>query len=157
MPKTPLAPIMHQTLKDHHRVPVAVVDGKYELYIQDNYVRIFDEEELPDVIKARITMIKANSREPPPSDVTAVMRAYEHPLDSNMLEIGWQPCQGLYVVVIPTKDLTYIRKSTYPMGARKYLGFVIMNDKPTFDSLEGFVSNRVVISTVGRFNSGGNT
>lgn len=150
MPKA-LAPILHQTLRDHHRVPIAVVDGKYEIYVQDNYVRIFDEDDLPDIIKARLSMIRAHSTVPPYPDPILVAKAYEHPLDSNMLEIGWIVCEGLYVVVIPTKDLTYIRKGNYPKGARKFAEFIIDNDKPTFDYLEQFINRSNIISTVGRY------
>lgn len=150
MPKA-LAPILHQTLRDHHRVPIAVVDGKYEIYVQDNYVRIFDEDDLPDIIKARLSMIRAHSTVPPYPDPILVAKAYEHPLDSNMLEIGWIVCEGLYVVVIPTKDLTYIRKGDYPKGARRFAEFIIANDKPTFDYLEQFINRSNIISTVGRY------
>jgi len=156
MPKA-LAPILHQTLKDHHRVPVAYFDGKYEIYIQDNYIRIFDDNDLPDVIKAKLTMIRAQTQDPPSPEPILIARAYEHPKDSNMLEIGWVVCEGLYVVVIPTKDLTYMRKGTYPKGARCYAGFIISNDIPTHRNLEDFDPRMPFnyISTVGRFS--GNT
>ena len=153
MPKA-LAPILHQTLRDHHRVPIAVVDGKYEIYVQDNYVRIFDEDDLPDIIKARLSMIRAHSTVPPYPDPILVAKAYEHPLDSNMLEIGWIVCEGLYVVVIPTKDLTYIRKTEYRSGARVHAGFVIANDIPTWRYLEQIVEHKFFLSTVGKFFSG---
>ena len=151
MANKPLAPILHQTLKDHHRVPIAVLDNKYEIYLQDNLVRIFEEDELPDIIKARLTMIRAATKTEPSDDPILVARAYEHPLDSNMLEIGWQPCKGLYVVVIPTKDLTYIRKTEYRSGARVHAGFVIANDIPTWRYLEQIVEHKFFLSTVGKF------
>lgn len=108
------SPVMHPTLHDHHRVPVIYLDGKYEVYVGDNQIRIYLEEELPNILKSRLAMVKAATKEPPPSDPILIAKAYDHPFDSNMFEIGWQPCEGLYVVVIPTKDLTCMRGKYYP-------------------------------------------
>jgi hypothetical protein len=59
--ETKLTPVSHPTLPDHHRVPVIVQDGRYQIYLLENYVRIYDEDELPDLVKTRIAMIKAGT------------------------------------------------------------------------------------------------
>lgn len=105
---------MHPTLHDHYRVPITYINGKYEVFVGDDHVRIFDETDLPDVIKAKLTMVRASTVTIPTiEDPMLIGRAYECPLDSPMFEIGWQPCKDLYVVVIPTKDLTYLRGEEY--------------------------------------------
>lgn len=131
------APVMHPTLHDHHRVPITYINGRYEVFVGDNQIRIFIDEDLPDIIKARLAMIKAATTEPPMTDPILIAKAYDHPRDSKMFEIGWQPCEGLYVVVIPTKDLTYLRGETYPLSYRHVdqIGF-IANDRPTHHTIE---------------------
>ena len=130
------APVMHPTLHDHHRVPITYINGNYEVFVGDSQIRIFNDDSLPDVIKARLAMIKAANTEPPTVDPILIAKAYDHPPDSKMFEIGWQPCEGLYVVVIPTKDLTYLRGEPYPLKYRhNEMGF-IANDRPTHGTLD---------------------
>jgi hypothetical protein len=63
--ETKLTPVSHPTLPDHHRVPVIMQDGRYQIYLIENYVRIYDEDELPDLVKTRIAMIKAGTATSP--------------------------------------------------------------------------------------------
>lgn len=133
------APVMHPTLHDHHRVPIAYIDGRYEVYVGDNQIRIFLEEELPDILKSRLAMIKASNREPPTTDPILIAKAYDHPPNSDMFEIGWQPCEGLYVVVIPTKDLTYMRGGDYSLKYRYVGASFIAEDRPTYRTLETYI------------------
>ena len=44
---------MHPTLHDHHRVPITYINGHYEVFVGDNQIRIFTEDDLPDIIKSR--------------------------------------------------------------------------------------------------------
>lgn len=141
------APIMHPTLHDHHRVPITYINGQYEVFVGDNQIRIFTDEDLPDIIKARLMMIKASITSAPNEDPIFIAKAYECPPDSNMFEIGWQPCEGLYVVVIPTKDLTYMRGENYSLKYRyvdnsvaftNVAGFTA-NDRPTIRTLETYI------------------
>lgn len=131
------APVMHPTLHDHHRVPITYLNGNYEVFVGDNQIRIFTEEDLPDIIKARLSMIKAANVDPATNDPILIAKAYDHPPNSEMFEIGWQPCEGLFVVVIPTKDLTYLRGQSYPFKYRHVVqvGFVA-NDRPSHRTLE---------------------
>lgn len=151
---TKLTPVMHPTLPDHHRVPMAEVDGKFEIYVGEDFVRIMKEEDLPDIFKVRLAMIRAATD---PNSITAspilIAKAYEHPRESQLYEIGWQVCEGLYVIVIPTKDLTYLKTSSYSPTAyrhKKGIGF-IADDRPTFRNLEEFIGRYNVLSTTGKF------
>jgi hypothetical protein len=131
------APIMHPTLHDHHRVPITYINGHYEVFVGDNQIRIFTEDDLPDIIKSRLTMIRASTVDPPIDDPILIAKAYDHPPNSSMFEIGWQPCEGLYVVVIPTKDLTYMKGRDYSKKYRRVEGYgFIHSDYPTHRSLE---------------------
>lgn len=142
--ETKLTPVSHQTLPDHHRVPVIVQDGRYQIYLLENYVRIYDEDELPDLVKTRIAMIKAGTT----TDVSAtydermITKIYECPKEHSLYEIGWQPCEGLYVVVIPTKYLTYMLSQAYAqqLAYRHTEGYgFIANDRPVYRTLEDYL------------------
>jgi hypothetical protein len=141
------APIMHPTLHDHHRVPITFINGHYEVFVGDNQIRIFTDQDLPDILKSRLAMVKAANTSPPIEDPILIAKAYDHPPDSQMFEIGWQPCEGLYVVVIPTKDLTYMRGQDYSLKYRyvdnsvaftNASGFTA-NDRPTIRTLETYI------------------
>jgi hypothetical protein len=142
--ETKLTPVSHQTLPDHHRVPVIMQDGRYQIYLIENYVRIYDEDELPDLVKTRIAMIKAGTTSPIPQHwaVELISQIYECPRESNLYEIGWQPCEGLYVVVIPTKYLTYMLSQAYAqqLAYRHIEGYgFIANDRPVYRTLEDYL------------------
>lgn len=113
--RTRLSPIQHATMLDHHRVPVAFINGKYEVYVGDRMVRIFTPETLPDNIKSLITMIRAGQESPHPSsvDFAVLSSMYDHPRNSNLYEIGWYVTSELFILVIPTKDLTYLKGGQY--------------------------------------------
>ena len=112
--RTRLSPIQHATMSDHHRVPVAFINGKYEIYVGDRMVRIFTPETLPDNIKSLITMVRAGQEPPHASTDFAILSGmYDHPRNSNFYEIGWYVTSELFIVVIPTKDLTYLKGDQY--------------------------------------------
>ena len=113
--RTRLSPIQHATMSDHHRVPVAFINGKYEIYVGDRMVRIFTPETLPDNIKSLITMIRAGQEPPHPSsvDFAVLSSMYDHPRNSTFYEIGWYITPELFILVIPTKDLTYLKGDQY--------------------------------------------
>jgi hypothetical protein len=112
--RTRLSPIQHATMSDHHRVPVAFINGKYEIYVGDRMVRIFTPETLPDNIKSLITMIRAGQEPPHASTDFAILSGmYDHPRNSNFYEIGWYVTSELFILVIPTKDLTYLKGDQY--------------------------------------------
>lgn len=134
------APIMHPTLHDHHRVPVLFIDGKYEVFVGDHHVRIYEEKDLPPVIRSKLSMVKASITSAPNEDPYLIAKAYECPPDSPMYEIGWQPCEALFVLVIPTKDLTYLKGEEYAPAYRhtEGIGF-IANTFPTNANIDEHV------------------
>lgn len=146
--QTKLTPIQHETLDDHHRVPVACLLGKYEVYVGDNFIRFYDKHDLPDILKSRIAMIRANAMHQPVSSYCdtplSIKEVYDGDRNSPMFEIGWWVAKDLFVVVIPTKDLTYLRGEAYDLAkmgfirARQSMGMTIMNDCPTHRYLEDF-------------------
>lgn len=146
--RTKLAPIRHATLESHHRVPVAFINNKYEVYVGDRMVRIFSEDSLPDNIKALITMIKAGQKAPEnyPSGISTFSHAYDHPPDSNFYEIGWFVTKELFIVVLPTKDLTNLKGDQYNKLSlveyrvydRGHGRYVLAPTEPTLPFLEEF-------------------
>jgi hypothetical protein len=110
---TKLTPIRHPILEDHHRVPVAMVNGKYEVYVEENFVRIYEPDDLPDLIKIRMAMIRAATKTVPSSEDYPDMKAYELPNNSGMYEIGWQAHEYLYMLILPSKYLTCLRGEVY--------------------------------------------
>jgi hypothetical protein len=156
MPKPKLSPVQHASLNDHHRVPVVSLSGKYEVYVGDNFIRLFSEDDLPDIIKSRIAMVKAATVNIPDTYLTSenIGQIYTGDPMSPMYEIGWQVSKELFVVVIPSKDLTYLRGEANNMsmqfiGTRrskiyyrtgKSSEVLIMNDRPTFRNLDEVLS-----------------
>lgn len=156
MSKPKLSPVIHASLNDHHRVPVVSIFGKYEVYVGDNFIRLFSEDDLPDIIKSRIAMVKAATISPPDTYLTSenIGDIYRGDPMSPMYEIGWQVSKELFVVVIPSKDLTYLRGEANNMsmqfiGTRRSRVFyaskpsevLIMNDRPTFRDLDEVLSH----------------
>lgn len=150
--RTKLTPIRHAVLEDHHRVPVAFVDGKYEVYVGDRMVRMFDEDTLPDNIKAIVTMIRAGQTPPDPINppLSTFTHAYDYPPDSNFYEIGWFVTDELFIIVLPTKDLANLKGNqhnelclmeyrVYNRGDGRY---VLAPTEPTFLFLEEFFWRR---------------
>lgn len=138
--QTKLSPIQHATLNDHHRVPVAHIHGKYEVYVGDNFIRLFTEDDLPDEIKSRLTMIRAATIEPPEFDMklATIQHIYEGDPKSHTYEIGWQVATNLFVVVLPSRYLTYLRGGEYKLAFRTIDGSHVANDRPTLRYLEDF-------------------
>lgn len=144
--RTKLTPIRHATLENYHRVPVAFINGKYEVYVGDRMVRIFSEESLPDNIRALVTMIKAGHKVPDYPLSSAWTHAYDHPSDSNFYEIGWFVTKELFIVVMPTKDLTNLKGDKYnELGLMEYRvynkghgRYILAPTEPTLPYLEEF-------------------
>ena len=150
--KHKLSPIQHASLNDHHRVPVVNISGKYEVYVGDNFIRLYDADDLPEIIKSRLTMIRAATEEPPRHlSVETIGEIYSGNPNSPLFDIGWWVTKELFIVVIPTKELTYLRGEANNMsmafiGARRTKIFyfaspkpsevLIMNDRPTFRTLD---------------------
>lgn len=139
--ETKLTPIRHQTLPDHHRVPVVKIDGRYEIYVEENYVRIYDEDDLPDLVKSRLAMAKAGTKRVL-EEGDLYMKSYTCMEENKHLaDIGWVAFENLFVLVLPTKYLTYMKTQEYPEVYRQVEGFGFLSStSPTFLTLEGFIT-----------------
>ncbi|NBW15617.1 MAG: hypothetical protein EBR82_47290 [Caulobacteraceae bacterium] len=132
-------------------MPVAFINKKYEVYVGDRMVRIFSEESLPDNIRALITMIKAGQKVPDdPTGMPTFTHAYDYPPDSNFYEIGWFVTKELFIVILPTKDLTNLKGDQYnELGLMEYRvynrgngRYVLAPTEPTLPFLEEFFWRR---------------
>jgi 3-isopropylmalate dehydratase small subunit len=95
-----LTPVAHRNLNGSSRVAMWVRDNEYAVVVAKNHVRIFDENTLPDQIKALISMIHAfppNILEEWESDNTTV---YINHQDLRLDDIGWQVTKHLYILVL---------------------------------------------------------
>ena len=106
---TRIIPVSLSHLFGSSRVPMWVKDGEYAVVIAKNHVRIFDEDTLPDHIKALVSMIHAF----PPSlmdewmcDETTI---FINQQDPRLDDIGWQVTKNLYMLVLDNQ----IIKSLY--------------------------------------------
>ena len=146
--QTKLTPVQHPLLTDHHRVPVAFIESNYEVYVGDNLIRYYTPDDLPDEIKSKLTMIRAATIESVaiPSSGSLLRDVYECRPDHPLYEIGWMVTPSLFVVVIPSKHLTYMKGEMYGSNKMAFIttsyrrigGAYIANDRPTFPYLESF-------------------
>lgn len=136
-----LTPVRHPTLDDHHRVPIIRVNGKYEVYVEEDFVRIYDDEDLPGLIKLRMAMAKAGTKELGYEGMVTA-RIYEcSSANKHLADIGWCITDDLAVLVLPTKYLTYMKTQEYPEVYRQVEGFGFLSStSPTFLTLEGFIT-----------------
>jgi len=140
---TKFTPVRHSRLRDHHRVPIVNINGRYEIFVEENYVRIFDDETMPDLLKTRIAMAKAGTKKLAYEDGLGPfgMRIYECAEANKHLEdIGWAVTDNLWVLVLPSKYLTYLKTLEYPDDPRQIEGFGFVSSiGPTFSTLEGYL------------------
>ena len=103
-----LEPSPHPTEPDTYCVPIMRRKyGDYRLYISRNTARFYDENTLPDFIKAQLAMISV--REPlEPLRTDAVIHGkglYKHLYDRTTPELGWRLSPSYYVLVISKQQL----------------------------------------------------
>jgi hypothetical protein len=138
-----LTPVRHPTLADHHRVPVIRIDGRYEIYVEEDFVRIYDDEDLPDLVKTRMAMAKAGTKELGYEGMVTA-RIYEcSSANKHLADIGWCITDDLAVLVLPTKYLTYLKTQEYDSEESYQLLNTVIKIKarkrPTFYTLEEYI------------------
>lgn len=110
-----LGPIATQNMMSL-RVPVWVEDGVYTVQATDKLYRMYDDDTLPDFLKASMAMIKAFPfKVEPPSiygwtDPRAVFNqdydgAYINRQDPKLDDIGWRVTKNLYIVILTQEQL----------------------------------------------------
>lgn len=109
---TNLAPIRHVNSDKHERVPVHIHDGKHTIFTGDNHRRYFNSDNLPDVLKHKLSMINGS----PDSGVedrgqVTNIDVYIMPKNIGDFEfIGWKVTDEMYCVVLTNQELNSLRK-----------------------------------------------
>lgn len=112
-------PMPHHILKDHWRVPMWNVDGKYSVCVGKDYVRNYTDNTLPLCIKSKLPFAKVRADViKPPTDREPLMEptVYICPDELKDLEnIAWQVAPSLYIIVLDNKELNSLK------GERLYM------------------------------------
>ncbi len=112
-------PMPHHILKDHWRVPMWNVDGKYSVCVGKDYVRNYTDDTLPLCIKSKLPFAKVRADViKPPTDREPLMEptVYICPDELKDLEnIAWQVAPSLYIIVLDNKELNSLK------GERLYM------------------------------------
>ena len=101
------------------RVPMWVEDEEYTVCVEQNKLRMYDAETLPDFIKASMSMIHAFQFEPPKvslfgwSDPRVMLGhepqkfgfAYHNTQDPRLDDIGWRCTWNLYMLILTPEQL----------------------------------------------------
>ena len=113
------SPMPHHILKDHWRVPMWNVDGKYSVCVGKDYVRNYTDDTLPLCIKSKLPFAKVRADIiKPPTDREPLMEptVYICPEELKDLEnIAWQVAPSLYIIVLNNKELNSLK------GERLYM------------------------------------
>jgi hypothetical protein len=113
------SPMPHHILKDHWRVPMWNVDGKYSVCVGKDYVRNYTDDTLPLCIKSKLPFAKVRADIiKPPTDREPLMEptVYICPDELKDLEnIAWQVAPSLYIIVLNNKELNSLK------GERLYM------------------------------------
>ena len=112
-------PMPHHILKDHWRVPMWNIDGKYSVCVGKDYVRNYTDNTLPLCIKSKLPFAKVRADViKPPTDREPLMEptVYICPDELKDLEnIAWQVAPSLYIIVLDNKELNSLK------GERLYM------------------------------------
>jgi len=113
------SPMPHHILKDHWRVPMWNIDGKYSVCVGKDYVRNYTDDTLPLCIKSKLPFAKVRADIiKPPTDREPLMEptVYICPEELKDLEnIAWQVAPSLYIIVLDNKELNSLK------GERLYM------------------------------------
>jgi hypothetical protein len=100
-----LEPLLHDTLKNHHRVPVKYVDPNYIVFAGYKYTRTFTENTIPDCILSKLTMAKASGKKYISDSMVNQLNMYYYEHDDGMGDIAWRVSDTYYVVVLNEREL----------------------------------------------------
>lgn len=103
--RTGFHPITHSYLLNSYRVPLFVDDNHYEICIAPNKSWMFDEDTLPDRIKAALSMINAYPLNDQEDWEINDLSVFINTQDERLNEVGWRIHKGLYMLVL---EQTYI-------------------------------------------------
>ena len=101
-----LSPVIHPINPNLHRVPVRKTGRSYILYVGDNTTRLLEEDNLPDEVKIKMTMILATSQvDRRDHEVHYSLAVYVPPDSGELNEVGWQASDTLYCLCLSGETL----------------------------------------------------
>ena len=95
--------------RNMYRVPMWIDDGEYMLAVGQDEYRNYTDETLPDIVKARMSMIKAFPKNVLPYYMVNALVPYANNHDERLEDIGWQVTEEMYMLVLPAKELASIK------------------------------------------------
>ncbi len=101
-------PVTSQHNAKMYRVPMWIDGDEYMVAIGQSHYRNYTDETLPDIIKARLSMIRAFPPHVLPYYMVNALVPYINHHDPRLDEIGWQVTQEMYMLVMSYDDLMEI-------------------------------------------------
>jgi hypothetical protein len=116
-------PMPHHIMKDHWRVPMWHIEGKYSVCVGKDYIRNYTDDTLPLCIKSKLPFARVRADHIKPSSDYVAERwgineptVYICPEELKDLEnIAWQIAPSLYIIVLDNKELNSLK------GERLYM------------------------------------
>jgi hypothetical protein len=109
-----LSPVVHPKRWDLIRLPVRKVNNEYIVYVADGFHRIYNDDNLPDVLKSKFAMILANEGRYILDSRIIRMTLYTNTDAPELDEVGWRASETYFCLVV---------------------------DRPTLESLKGGIQN----------------
>lgn len=111
-----LSPIAHQSIHGLYRVPLRkqrqddTSPWEYTAFVGDNFERYYSDDTLPDILKERLAMIIASSKEVK-RDIAFSQYEFYRPktIPDGFLEIGWQAYDSFFVIVMSDEELEKLK------------------------------------------------
>ena len=100
-----LEPLPHETLKNHHRVPVKYIEPNYIVFVGYKYTRTFTEKTIPSNILAKLTMARASGKKYISDNMVTQLSIFYYDHDDSMGDVAWRVSETLYVVVLDEREL----------------------------------------------------
>ena len=95
-------------------MPARKVDNRYTVYVADGYQRHFDEDTLPDVLKAKFAMILASpDASLPPDNELYTMGLYVNmAMSPELNDIGWRSSDTYFCLIMNRETLESLKGGT---------------------------------------------
>jgi hypothetical protein len=91
-----------------YMVPIIRSTNKYEVFIGKKYLRIFNDDNLPNYIRSPITLAQVASTDYHNDDAITNWDLFLCRVP-NMDYVGWRVSESLYIVVLNEENLTTLR------------------------------------------------
>jgi hypothetical protein len=102
---------------DNWRVPMKVISDSYHVYVSPTAERIYSDATLPDLLRVKLTMLKAKGDIPrlfdaPTWDLYRFTLAYEVWTDAEKFNenlFGWRVTSDLYMLILTSEELSSLQ------------------------------------------------